>query len=129
MKVKEFKKTKADINSRLVAGRQRVASALMGAGASVPMVMAYLSAYAAPPEVNKIAKQIIQWVGAGGIVIGVITIIVGIMTFFGAEDDGPQKSKGKGQIAAGVGVTAVGGAMATETMASTIAGWISGAFS
>lgn len=115
----------ADEKRKLLLKKQKVLMTLTGATAATPI--AILGSRALAVEVSDIAEQIFQWVGAGGIVLGIVILIVGIMTFFSAEDDGPQKSKGKGQIAAGIGSLAVGAAIAAA--AGTIAGWVSDAFS
>lgn len=98
---------------------------IIGAASMTPVMMSMSNVLADNPT-EAIAQKIIGWVGAGGIVIGVITLAVGLMTFFGAEDDGPQKQKGKSQIAAGIGVVAVGGVLMTQ--ANWFAGQISNAF-
>lgn len=115
----------ADEKRKLSLKKQKALMTLTGATAATPI--AILGSRALAADIEEIATQIFQWVGAGGIVLGIVILIVGVMTFISAEDDGPQKSKGKGQIAAGIGSLAVGAAIAAA--AGTIAGWVSDAFS
>lgn len=114
------------VSARLAAKKQKLFSALLGTALTAPAASMMMTAMAV--DVTDVATNLIKWVGGGAIVLGIITLVVGLMTFFGAEDDGPQKSKGKGQIAAGIVVIAVGGALQT-TLADTMAGWIADAFS
>lgn len=116
----------ADVKKRLSCAKQKALMALAGATATAPIGLLTFRALAAV-DVSTIAEQIFTWVGAGGTVLGIVILIVGVMQFFSAEDDGPQKSKAKGQIAAGIGAIAVGAAI--MGLASTIAGWVADAFS
>lgn len=116
----------ADEKRKLSLKKQKALMTLTGATAATPIAI-FGSRALADADIQTIAEQIFQWIGAGGIVLGIVILIVGVMTFFSAEDDGPQKSKGKGQIAAGIGSLAVGAAIIAA--ANTIAGWVSDAFS
>lgn len=125
MSKKKVRDMTADEKRKLLLKKQKTLMTLTGATAATPIVIFGSRALAA--DISEIAEQIFQWIGAGGIVAGIVILIVGVMTFFTAEDDGPQKSKGKGQIVAGIGALAVGAAIAAA--AGTIAGWVSDAFS
>lgn len=121
-------KAKTDVVSSSIAARgKQLVMSVVGASGVTPIALNLLSASA--DSAGDIASQLVKWIGAAAIVLGIITLVVGLMTFFGAEDDGPQKAKGKGQIAAGIVVIAVGGAMQTDTISSQIGTWVDDAFS
>lgn len=124
-----FKRREKDLTagekSMLSLTKQQSLTALAGVASTAPMAIFAAKALASV-DIQAIAEQIFQWIGGGVIVIGIVTFVVGIGTFFSAEDDGPQKNKGKGQIAAGIGALAVGAAIIG--LASQLADWVSGAF-
>ncbi|MGN0240217.1 MAG: hypothetical protein ACI4CS_00870 [Candidatus Weimeria sp.] len=122
---KKVQEMTADVKKKLSVKKQRALMTLAGATATTPIAVLGSQAMASV-DVSEIATQIFQWVGAGVIVLGIVILIVGIATFFSAEDDGPQKSKGKGQIAAGITSLAVGAAITAA--AGTLADWVSSAF-
>lgn len=120
-------KAKTDVASSSLAARGRwLVMSIVGASGVTPLAMNIFSAMAV--DSKEVATLLVKWIGGGAMVLGIITLVIGLMTFFGAEDDGPQKAKGKGQIAAGIVVIAVGGALQT-LLADQIGDWISDAFS